>query len=158
MKKSLVLLILLFGISARAQTIPVIKIDGLEKILRSTEKEILVVNFWATWCAPCVKELPYFESLYREKTANREIILVSLDFVEKIDRVKSFVARKKIEAPVVLLDEIDYNSWIDKVDPSWEGAIPATLIVNTRTGQRKFVAKELEEEQLHEIIKEISKG
>jgi hypothetical protein len=72
--------------------------------------------------------------------------------------VKTFVTRKKMEAPVVLLDEIDYNSWIDKVDPSWQGAIPATLILNTRTGQRKFIAKELEEGQLNEIIKEISKG
>lgn len=148
----------LAGSQIIAQDIPVIKIDGLEKILGSKEKEILVVNFWATWCAPCVKELPYFESLHRENAPHQEIILVSLDFADKIDRVKTFVTRKKMEAPVVLLDEIDYNSWIDKVDPSWQGAIPATLILNTRTGQRKFIAKELEEGQLNEIIKEISKG
>lgn len=141
-----------------AQEINVIKIDDLEKILASKDKEILVVNFWATWCAPCVKELPYFESLHRENSPDKDIILISLDFVDQIDKVKSFVARKKMQAPVVLLDEVDYNSWIDKVDSSWQGAIPATLILNTKTGQRKFVAKELQEGQLDKLIKEIFKG
>lgn len=158
MKKILVVLIMFSSVVAKAQDIPVIKIDGLEQILRSTEKEILIINFWATWCGPCIKELPHFESLYRKRTADQQVVLVSLDFVEKIDRVKRFVRSRNIEAPVVLLDDIDYNSWIDKVDPSWQGAIPATLFINTKTGERKFVAKELDEDQLHTIIKEISKG
>lgn len=159
MRRFIFISIILFtGSKISAQDIPVIKLDGLEKILSSKDKEILVVNFWATWCAPCVKELPYFESLHRENARDQKIILISLDFADKLDRVRTFIARKKMEAPVVLLDEIDYNSWIDKVDPSWQGAIPATLVVNTKTGQRKFIAKELEEGQLNEIIKEISKG
>jgi thiol-disulfide isomerase/thioredoxin len=153
----LICFIVLCGHAANAQEIPVIKLKDLENILQSKNKEILVVNFWATWCGPCVKELPYFEDLHQQN-ANARVVLVSLDFADKLDRVKTFVGHKNIEAEVLLLDEIDYNSWIDKVDTSWQGAIPATLILNTRTGQRKFLARELAEGQLDNLIQEISKG
>jgi thiol-disulfide isomerase/thioredoxin len=156
--KILPILLLLWSLSASAQDVPVIKLRQLEEILASKEKRILVVNFWATWCAPCVKELPYFETLHKSSATDAKVILINLDFADKLDRVKSFVSRKKMEATVFLLDEIDYNSWIDKVDPSWQGAIPATLVINTQTGQRKFIANELEEGQLDQIISEISKG
>jgi thiol-disulfide isomerase/thioredoxin len=158
MKTFLIITVLFFYSFCSAQEIPVIKIRELEKMIQSKDKDVLVVNFWATWCAPCVKELPYFEALYQQKNPKLQIVLISLDYADKIDRVKTFVARKNLTTPVFLLDEIDYNSWIDKVDPSWQGAIPATLIINTATGQRKFVAKEIEEGQLDILIKEISKG
>jgi thiol-disulfide isomerase/thioredoxin len=153
----LICLVVFCGRAAVAQEIPVIKLEELENILEYRDKEILVVNFWATWCAPCVKELPYFEALHKQNP-NARVVLISLDFADKVDRVESFVGRKNIESEVLLLDEMDYNSWIDKVDTSWQGAIPATLILNTKTGQRKFVARELAEGQLDTLIKEISKG
>jgi hypothetical protein len=60
-----------------------------------------------------------------------------------------------MKAEVLLLDEIDYNSWIDKVDKRWGGAIPATLVINQKTGKRKFIDKELAEGQLEELISEL---
>jgi thiol-disulfide isomerase/thioredoxin len=158
MRAIFILLFLLPNLAAIAQEIPIIKVPQLEEIIATTEKKILVVNFWATWCAPCVKELPYFESVYQKNDGSTKVVLINLDFADKIEKVRSFVARKKIQAPVLLLDEIDYNSWIDKVDTSWQGAIPATLIINTQTGQRRFIAKELEDGQLDQIIDQISKS
>ena len=78
--------------------------------------------------------------------------LINLDYADKLDKVNEFMVRKNIQSDVLLLDDIDYNSWIDKVDKSWSGAIPATLIINPRTGKRKFVEKELKEGELENLI------
>jgi len=90
-----------------------------------------VVNFWATWCGPCVKELPYFEelnALYVDKAFKQ--ILVSLDDPRKLEsKVIPFIKKNKIESEVVLLADGKANNWIDKVDPNWSGAIPITLII-----------------------------
>ena len=153
--KSILFLIIIATSSLSAQDVPVIKFGELQKILENKDKEILVINFWATWCAPCVAELPSLEKLYLERRQDLSMYLINLDYVDKVSRVQSFVKRKNITAPVLLLDEIDYNSWIDKVDNTWSGAIPATLFINTKTGQRKFVGKELSEEQLQNTISEI---
>ena len=158
MKVLIIAFLLVTNVALIAQEIPVIKVKELEEIIADKERKILVVNFWATWCAPCVKELPYFEAVHQKNDEQTKVVLVNLDFADKIEKVKSFVNRKKIQAPVLLLDEIDYNSWINKVDSSWQGAIPATLIINTQTGQRRFIAKELEDGQLDRIIEEISKS
>jgi thiol-disulfide isomerase/thioredoxin len=133
----------------------VIKFDHLEKIIGTPSDKIQVINFWATWCAPCVKELPLFEKLQEERPDQVNVTLINLDYADKLDRVRSFVARKKMKAEVLLLDEIDYNTWIDKVDKSWSGAIPATLIIFPKTGHRKFVEKELVEGDLEKLIMEV---
>ena len=122
----------------RAQQIRVIKYDELEGIIHSNSTSIQVINFWATWCGPCVKELPLFEKLNGENKSIK-ITLINLDFADKLDKVRSFVDRKKMRAEVLLLDEIDYNQWIDKVDKHWGGAIPATLVINPQNGKRKFI-------------------
>ncbi|MEO7989031.1 MAG: TlpA disulfide reductase family protein [Chryseolinea sp.] len=152
------LLIILLSLSiheARAQQIRVIKLPELQEIIHSGSASIQVINFWATWCAPCVKELPLFEKLNAENSESIKITLINLDFADKLDRVKAFVDRKKMKADVLLLDEIDYNQWIDKVDKHWGGAIPATLVINNQNGKRKFIERELEEGELEKLIEEV---
>jgi thiol-disulfide isomerase/thioredoxin len=111
----------------------------------------LVINFWATWCAPCVKELPYFEQLntnYQSK--NVEVILVSLDFPKHIEsKLIPFLKERGLRSEVVVLDDVDSNTWIPKVDQNWSGAIPATIIYNAnerRFYERSFNYQELETE------------
>jgi thiol-disulfide isomerase/thioredoxin len=137
-----------------AQKATVIKFDSVQKILESQNDEIQIINFWATWCGPCVKELQLFENLDKINT-NIRVTLISLDFAEEFEKVNSFIKRKKITSTVLLLDEVDYNKWIDRVDQTWSGAIPATLILNSRTGKRKFVEKELLEGDLQKLINEV---
>ena len=139
-----------------AQEIRVIKFAELQEIINTTSaSSIQVINFWATWCAPCVKELPLFEKLNAENNESIKITLINLDFADKLDKVRSFVDRKKMKSEVLLLDEIDYNQWIDKVDKHWGGAIPATLVVNPKNGKRKFIERELEEGELEKLIEEV---
>jgi thiol-disulfide isomerase/thioredoxin len=130
MKKIIVVILVFFFANAvHGQDVKVIKFDELKNLIQSKNSEIKVINFWATWCAPCVKELPLFEKLEQQKISDVKIELVNLDFLEKLNNVKKFVLRKGITSEVFLLDETDYNSWIDKVDTSWGGAIPATLFI-----------------------------
>lgn len=163
MKFKIVLLSLfvLLGASAFCQKkheAEVIKFDRLHQLITEKNEAVQVINFWATWCAPCIKELPYFQAL-PDVIANRDlhVTFISLDFVEKLNLVNKFIERKEISRDVLLLDNIDYNSWIDRVDPSWSGAIPATLIVDSKTGTRKFIEGELEEGQLEKILTEFLK-
>ena len=114
-----------------------------------------VVNFWATWCSPCIKEIGYFEELHRKPVDPAlKVILISLDFPNTIDRrVIPFLKEKNITADVYLVTDLDYNSWIEGIDPGWSGAIPATLIYNRE--KRLFLEKELSKDELFDYVTQI---
>ena len=115
--------------------IPVLNFEQFEKYLQIEDDNIHVVNFWATWCAPCVKELPYFEAVNEEyKDKNVKVLLVSLDF--NLKKLNTFLAKNELKSEKVLLDDPDQNDWISKVSKEWSGAIPATVIY--KKGKRKF--------------------
>jgi len=140
---------------AFSQEATVIKFDKLHALIEAQNDQIHVINFWATWCAPCIKELPLLEALNAENNPDIRVTLINLDYVDKLDKVNSFIARKNMKSEVLLLDEIDYNSWIDKVDKRWGGAIPATLLINQKTRQRRFVSRELSPGDLERLISEL---
>jgi len=110
--------------------VPVLNFEQFEDYLEEFGDKTLVINFWATWCEPCVKELPYFEQATASyNNSEVEVILVSLDFSHMISsRLIPFIEKNNLQSKVILLDDPDANSWIDKVSPKWSGAIPATLI------------------------------
>ncbi len=143
--------------SVKAQSVEVIKYPGLDNLIKTKSEKIQIINFWATWCGPCVQELPYFEQTAKDLKDKINVNLISIDYVQEIEKVNKFVARKEIKSKVYLLDEIDGNTWIDKVEPQWSGAIPATLIINHSTGERAFVERELKEGELENLIEELSK-
>jgi thiol-disulfide isomerase/thioredoxin len=139
-----------------SQTMPLEVYDytGLEVFLNRTDDKTYVINFWATWCAPCVKELPFFEKL-NASYANRnvEVILVSLDFPKQYDsKLKPFIKNKKLKSKVVALNDMDTNSWIPKISEDWTGAIPATLIYNK--DKRQFYEHTFNYEELETQVKQ----
>jgi hypothetical protein len=104
-----------------------------------------------------VKEIGYFEELHREyASTNVKVFLVSLDFPNQIEkRVIPFLKEKDITAEVLLVTDLDYNSWIDRVDPTWSGSLPATLIYNRE--QRMFLEKEVSRDELFNYVTQITK-
>jgi thiol-disulfide isomerase/thioredoxin len=121
-------------------------------MLHNENDTLYVFNFWATWCKPCVAELPYFEKLNKIYASEKlKIILVSLDFADEIDtRVMPFLLKNNIQSKVILLDESNPNTFIDKVSTQWSGAIPATYIFKGKLNS--FYEKSFNYEELESIV------
>jgi len=122
------------------QNIEYIKVPELTKILNNPDNKLFVINFWATWCQPCIIELPHFEKVAKDYESTKvKFILVSLDFPSQIkSRLIPFLKKNKVTLDVAVMTDVDYNSWIDLVDPLWQGNIPATLFLNNATKKRYF--------------------
>lgn len=158
-KNSLVLLLfILFATSTSIvhaqKKVDVVKFKWFEDIRKVDNDTTYVLNFWATWCMPCIAELPQFEKLHQAYQGQKvKVILVSLDFYKKLSiTVIPFLEKKKIQSEVVLLDEPDYNKWIDKVDRKWEGSIPATLVFNNSLKKFRFIEGEVTYDDLENMI------
>lgn len=157
MKKVFSIFFLLFPISLLAQQAEVVTFEQLEnQYIKSEDDTLYVLNFWATWCAPCVKELPHFEKAGEEfKNRPVKIILVSLDFKNQLEtRLNPFIKKRKLKNKVVFLDAPKENIWVPKVSEDWSGAIPATLMINPKTGCMAFYEKEFTFEELTNTINE----
>lgn len=147
----LVLLFVTFSVQAQEKVRVYETYDDFAKNVLIEDENIYVINFWATWCAPCIKELPYFEKLNAENN-NVKVILVSLDSKKDLDKkLIPFIEKRKLKSKVLLLADKDYNTWLSKVDVDWSGAIPATLLLNRK--KKQFAERDFENfEELNEYI------
>jgi thiol-disulfide isomerase/thioredoxin len=141
----------------RAQRPEIIHIQQVQAWDQADNDTLYVLNFWATWCKPCVAEMPYFDQVQRELEEQKvKVIFISMDFSNEYEkRLVPFVARKKLYSKVVMLDEPKYNDWIDLVSPAWSGAIPATLMVQHSRGIREFHEGEYTYESLKSKIESL---
>jgi thiol-disulfide isomerase/thioredoxin len=141
---------------AGAQQIPAYSADGI--IAHTSNKDTLyIINFWATWCAPCVHELPEFNALQKHY-ANMpvKILLVSLDFKEDYPyKLSRFVEKQKLTPEVAWLSDTDPNVFIPRIDNSWQGSIPATVIVHPGKGFKKFIEGAITGRQVSAIVDKV---
>jgi thiol-disulfide isomerase/thioredoxin len=110
--------------------IPILNFNQLNNYLHKSNDTIYLVNFWATWCIPCRQEIPAIVAI-NKKYADKKFktILVSLDFTNQIQsRLIPFIKANNIQSQVILLNDPNQNTWIDKVDSTWSGGLPFTLI------------------------------
>jgi thiol-disulfide isomerase/thioredoxin len=146
--------------AAQAQQIPIWKLQDMKDAISNAEQPT-IFNFWATFCKPCLEEMPYFQELSKkyEKEGVR-LILVSLDMKDAYPKkIQSVASKFKIASPITFLDETNADLFCPAVDSSWSGAIPASLFINNKTGYRKFfedqLSKETLEKEIREMIKEV---
>ncbi len=157
MEKTISILLFVFSLAlfkAQQEKIPLLKYEEVESKIKNEKAELLVVNFWATTCAPCVKELPHFMEVNNQYKSNPnfKMLLVSLDRAKDTERVKKFIKDKNLTAEVVILDDNKrMNTWIPRFDKNWEGEIPVTVFY--KNGEKiHFHDGEMSKEELQEKV------
>lgn len=156
MKKLAILPVLLLCFyNVRSQDVPMIQTGQLSYWKNNTSDTVYVLNFWATWCGPCVAELPEFEKLNQNyKDKNVQVVLINTDFKRNLETdVKSFVKKNNLQSRVVFLNEPRANNYINLVNPDWSGAIPATLIIANNKSYQRFFEQKLSYEELEAAVK-----
>lgn len=158
-KNNFIVLFLFIASISFAQKPAVYKISDLLKRIHNNSDTIYVINFWATWCKPCIQEMPDFESFYRQnKPALVKIILVSMDFKEDLDKkLVPFLEKNKYSSEVVLLDEVNGNDFINKIHTKWGGAIPATYFTTKNKNKEEIFEKKVNLELLNATMNEFIK-
>jgi thiol-disulfide isomerase/thioredoxin len=153
------LVALLFGLlgNIQAQQIKTVTPEWIDGIHASKSDTLYIINFWATWCKPCVEELPYFEQLADTCTNKKvKIYLVTTDMRKDIStRVTDFIKAKKLTQQVVFINELNADKWINKVSEEWSGAIPATLMIKGDIGYKHFKEGELTFEELQLLVNQV---
>jgi thiol-disulfide isomerase/thioredoxin len=131
-----------------------LKITQLEDYIQKCDHP-LIVSFWATFCSPCVKEIPYFQStVARHKDKDVELLLVSLDLPDYYPRrIAAFAQKANIVASLAWLNETDADYFCPRIDKNWSGGIPASLFVNNQTHYRHFFDRQLTDRQVDQEIK-----
>lgn len=137
-----------------AQEVQPVKADKLMKRLEANEDTLYIVNFWATWCGPCIKELPEFDKLAgKYKGHPVKILLVSLDFKNDYPaKVQKFVNKRKLVHEVLWLDESKPNEFIPQITNEWQGSIPATMLFFKKNSWKKFYEGMIKSEQVSVLI------
>lgn len=144
MKNISISVFILFSSIAFSQKVSVIKITDLEKRINNINDTTYIINFWATWCAPCIKELPDFDSIAKTYPGKVKVLYIAMDFKDDLEtKVLAFLKKKPLHSEVMLLDEVNGNYFMPKISEQWTGAIPATLVLNNAKKYRAFYEKKL---------------
>ncbi|MXS72294.1 redoxin domain-containing protein [Flavobacteriaceae bacterium W22] len=134
--------------------VALIQYELLRDKIKENKNVLLVLNFWSTTCAPCVKELPDFMEINNKFSGkkNFKMLLVSLDRAKDKEKVVKFIENKNLTAEVVILDDIKrMNTWIPAFEEKWEGNIPVTIIYK-HSEKIHFNDGEMSKQELESII------
>lgn len=146
--------LLLFPVTGFGQSFNSVDAAWIEHMHRSNSDTLYVINFWATWCKPCVAELPEFDKIqnaYASKPV--KVILVSNDMRKNIEqKLSDFLKDRQVKSTVYWMNEPDANTWINLVDSSWSGAIPATWVIQPNRKFHYFKEGEINFEQLKQVV------
>jgi len=127
----------------KAQEVRLMNLATLEERLEAGGDTIFVLNFWATWCVPCVEEIPHFLVFSnKEHAVPKKLLFISLDSPSKVDSlVTPFVRKNQMlgkTSEVYVLNEKNQQKYIERIDASWSGAIPASLFITDGGKRRVF--------------------
>jgi len=146
-----------FSNAASAQKISKWKVTDFKHYVDTANSELIVINLWATFCRPCVEELPDLIRVSEKYIENMNMVFVSLDAEKDYPKnLNRFIKKHDFKFNAVWLDETNADYFCPAFDSSWSGSIPATLFINKKNGKRRFIESEMNasefEEQIHDLL------
>ena len=143
----------------KTQEVQGITADGLKTLLESTEGKVTVINFWATWCPPCVAEMPELAAFYQAyKRDALAFLALSLDSPDAIaDTVTSFVNERQLPFPVYVMLERDLDVISTLVNQELAGVLPTTLVIDSDGAVKKIFEGAITREDLEAVVKPLLK-
>ena len=146
--KTLAVLILAAGSMLAADLKPVSEAT-YPKMVAALKGKVVLVNFWATYCVPCRKEMPALVSMHQRLTAKGfQLVTVSADEIEQEKDAAAFLDKTRVPAPVYIKRAKDDDRFINSLDPKWSGALPATFLYNRQGRKVKSYFGEVDLKQL----------
>jgi thiol-disulfide isomerase/thioredoxin len=111
------------------------KIDDSGIAALGTQKKVVVLNFWATWCQPCVEEIPILIRL-QQQHPEIDVVGISMDEPHQTSAVEEFAKKHGMNYKVMLREGENFETMVNSIDPQWMGGLPATFIF--KDGKRTF--------------------
>ena len=158
-----ILLILLVGInstlfpqSKSVSGVKIINISDLSQIVKENKGNPLLINVWATWCAPCREEFPDLVKLAINYNEKLKVIGISADDSDVIDsKVIPFLKKNNAEFENYLIKAVDPEDFINLLNKDWSGAIPATFIYDNNGAQKEMLIGKRSYEEFEQAINKV---
>lgn len=120
--------------------------------VKSSTARLVLVNIWATWCQPCVEEFPELVKIREDfKGRGVEVLLVSADFDDQMEKLNAFLLKNKVDFEVYLKAGKDMD-FIESFDPRWSGALPVTFLFDDRGQVVELWNEKISYEQLNQSL------
>ncbi len=111
-------------------TLEIIDLQGVTEVAQNDSDDLLVVNLWATWCGPCVAEIPEFVTMHRMyRKRDFRLVTISLDKLDKQEKALETLMENHVSASNYILETDDLDAFAEALDPEWPGPIPYTLLI-----------------------------
>lgn len=140
----------------KAPIIQNINLKQIEALLSEKRQGLIIINLWATWCPPCVAELPYFENIYKNYPRDKvHIYLINIEGKESKEKVlEPFLKKNPLPCPVYLLEDGTPEELEKVLKTEISGALPITLFYNSDGKLIKKFEESITEEKIKSILKE----
>jgi len=128
----------------------------MEQAKSHTDREVVLLNFWATWCKPCVKEFPMIVELSRNyKKRGLIVYFISVDWLENEDQVKIFLKAQGVKGISYIKDRQNDELFINDISNSWSGAVPFTILIDKQGNLAEQWESEKSEEYFIKALEKV---
>lgn len=133
--------------------LPIVTPDGVstETIDPGAQKKITIINFWGTWCTPCVNELPYFDRIASDYADSVAVIAVHTNMI--IDTAPAYLASHYADSAITFASDLAEEGYYSLL--GGRGTYPYTVVLDADGIVRRIFVEALEYEDLQEAIEEI---